>query len=93
MTVYVDTNVILRYLLGDHRDMSSAATELFRQAGRGEIRLRIEPIILAECCCVLQGKIYARYFPSRHSIADPLIRLILLPGVESDNPVWLIETL
>jgi predicted nucleic acid-binding protein len=91
--VYLDANVILRFLLGDHPQMFEAAKALFKQAERQEIRLFVDPVTLAECCFVLGGKAYASRFPSKKVVADALTRVLFLPGVEAENPVALVEAL
>ncbi|MBX6395524.1 MAG: PIN domain-containing protein [Alicyclobacillaceae bacterium] len=89
-TLMLDANVILRFLLNDHVSMSPAATRLFEEAERGKIELFLDPLVMAECCYVLQGPVYR--FP-RRQIADVLTRLVLLDGVESDDPVRIVEAL
>lgn len=91
-TAYLDANIILRFLLDDHPQMSEAARHLFHSAARQEIRLLVEPVTVEECCFVLTGKYYASRFASKQVIADILTRLLFLPGVEADT-VILMETL
>lgn len=91
-TAYLDANIILRFLLDDHPQMSEAARHLFHAAERQEVRLLVDPVTLEECCFVLTGKYYASRFASKQVIADILTRLLFLPGVEADT-VILMETL
>ena len=91
--VYLDTNVILRFLLGDHPELSPKAKSIFKMAEENEICLLIEPVILAECCYVLGGKLYADKFPSKQVIAETLTKLLFLTGVNSTDQMLLTEVL
>jgi predicted nucleic acid-binding protein len=91
--VYLDANVILRFLLGDHPELFAKSKAIFKMAERNEIRLLVEPVILAECCFVLRGKMYADRFSSKHLIADALTQVLYLSGVETENQVMLTEAL
>ena len=68
----LDTNLIVRFLTGDHPTMSPAAAELFRQCALGKIDLLLEPAILAESIFVLVGY----YRRPRGDVADALHDLI-----------------
>jgi predicted nucleic acid-binding protein len=92
-TVFLDTNVILRFLLRDHPTLSPAARELFAMAERDELQLFVDPVVLGECCFVLGGKAYTEEFPSKQEIADRLSRVLLLNGIVSYNLLELVETL
>ena len=92
-TVYLDSNVVLRFLLRDHPTLSPAARELFALAEREELQLFIDPVALGECCLVLGGKAYTEEFQSKQEIADCLSRVLLLGGIVSYNLLELVETL
>lgn len=53
---YVDANVILRFLTGDPPQMAERAASLFRAVEQGELRLIVEPIVLAEVVWVITGR-------------------------------------
>ncbi len=55
MPDYIDTNVILRFLTGDPPGMAEQAAALFAAVERGEITLRIEPVVIAETVWVLKS--------------------------------------
>ncbi len=78
----LDTNVILRLLLNDHPTLSGRALDVFRRAERGEQRLVLVPLIVAECCYVLKGPVYRM---DRAVIADILIEVLLFEGVECEE--------
>lgn len=82
MKVLLDTNVVLRFVLRDHESMSAAAYRLFAQAASGEVQLVLDPVIVAECCFVLSGKVYAY---AKRDIAMVMGKLVLLDGVVVDD--------
>ena len=88
--VFMDSTVLLRYLLNDDEEMSSIASELFEQAGNGEITLHIEPTVISECCTILSGPSYK--IP-RQKISNVLTRLTLLDGVTTEYPTRLAQAL
>lgn len=62
----VDTNVIVRFLVGDNRQQLSQAKEWFQEAEKGKRRLVIKSIVVAEACFVLESV----YEKSRQEISD-----------------------
>jgi predicted nucleic-acid-binding protein len=74
----VDTNLIVRYLVQDHKKHARAAAELFEACDRGEIVIVVLPVVLAECVFVLESF----YKQPRADIASVLGRLLSSPGVE-----------
>ncbi|OGG34897.1 hypothetical protein A3G68_04460 [Candidatus Gottesmanbacteria bacterium RIFCSPLOWO2_12_FULL_42_10] len=62
----VDTNIILRYLVGDDKLQQQKAQTIFQKAKDGKISLVIKPLIVAEACFVLES-FYQR---GREEIAD-----------------------
>jgi predicted nucleic acid-binding protein len=74
----VDTNLIVRYLVQDHEKHAKAAGRLFDACDRGDIKVVVLPVVLAECVFVLESF----YGHRRADIASALARLISSPGVE-----------
>ena len=74
----VDTNLIVRYLVGDHDKHAKAAANLFAACDRGEVTIHVLPVVLAECVFVLESF----YDQPRANIASALARFISSPGVE-----------
>ncbi|OGG19284.1 hypothetical protein A3D78_01280 [Candidatus Gottesmanbacteria bacterium RIFCSPHIGHO2_02_FULL_39_14] len=66
MEQIVDTNIILRYLVGDDKQQQQEANVLFQKAEKGITSLLIKPLIIAEACFVLESF----YKKSREEIAD-----------------------
>jgi len=74
----VDTNLVVRYLVQDHKKHAEAAERLFERCDRGEVTLVLLPVVLAECVFVLESF----YKHPRGDIGRVLISLITSPGVE-----------
>lgn len=51
----LDTNVLLRFLVGDNKSQQIQAIEWFRQAEKGEIKIIVVPLVIAETCFVLES--------------------------------------
>ncbi|NCN82407.1 MAG: type II toxin-antitoxin system VapC family toxin [Candidatus Pacebacteria bacterium] len=51
----VDTNILVRFLVGDNKSQQELAKEWFKQAQSGKIKLILKPIVLAETSFVLQS--------------------------------------
>jgi len=74
----VDTNLIVRYLVQDHKKHAKAAGRLFDACDRGEVVIVVLPVVLAECVFVLESF----YEHPRGDIASALAKFISSPGVE-----------
>lgn len=55
MIELVDTNVILRYLVGDDKELYSKAQILFKEGESGKRKLHIKAVVIAEACFVLES--------------------------------------
>ncbi|WP_067936255.1 PIN domain-containing protein [Alicyclobacillus kakegawensis] len=89
--VYLDANIILRFLLGDDPKMFEEARSIFKSAEQQEISLMVDPVTLAKCCSFLAGQ--TARFPSKKVVTDALTKVLFLPGVQAENPVALVEAL
>lgn len=76
----LDTNPILRFLTNDDDIQSPIAYQLFEKAVKGEITLVLSPLVIAECCWVLESR---RYAYSKGEIALNLSRLISANGIRT----------
>ena len=88
MTYLIDSNVIIRFLVGDHPEHLVIATEIFSRIEQEEYEVEILESVLMEVLFVLT-KFYK--LPKRDVIED-LKKIIALRGVTGDK-VLLIETL
>ncbi len=75
--MFLDTNIVLRHLLGDHPDHSPRATAFLQRIEEGEIQVRIADTIVFEVVFTLER----RYRLPKASIRDAIVPLIDLQGV------------
>lgn len=87
--VWLDTNVVLRFLTGQPPELFRRARRLMRRAADGEITVRVTHVALAETVWVL-GSFYGRE-PS--AIADTLRSFVLADGVKVDDPDTVLDAL
>jgi predicted nucleic-acid-binding protein len=74
----VDTNLVVRHLVQDHKEHAKKAELLFTACDRGELTLVVLSSVLAECVFVLESF----YKHSRRDIAEALTGLLTSAGVE-----------
>lgn len=55
MIEMVDTNILVRMLIGDVKDQKVKAITIFEQAEKGKRKLSIKSVVLAETCFVLES--------------------------------------
>jgi predicted nucleic-acid-binding protein len=79
MTLLLDANVLVRFLVQDDPRQSAAATALLEKAERREVVLMLEAMVVAEVVCVLLG----RYGRSRGEVSSVLLSIIQNVGVET----------
>jgi predicted nucleic-acid-binding protein len=88
MVYLLDTNIIIRFLVGDHKEHLEIAIDIFKKVESGEYKVEIiEPVIM-EAFFVLV-KFYK--IPKKDVISD-LKKIIALQGVVG-NKIVLFETL
>lgn len=85
----MDANVILRFLLADHPELSPRASALFERAAAAEIQLVIPPTILSDCFYALKSF----YRLPRAEIAGSLLDVLALPGVSALEEQVVLEAL
>lgn len=73
----LDANILLRYLTGDPEALADRARLLLERAERGEVRLILTPLTVAECVWVLKS-FYKRPLPA---IAAALQQVMALDGL------------
>ncbi len=87
--VLLDTNIVVRFLLWDVPTHGAIAKSLFEACDRGELRLELLPVVLAEVVFVLESF----YEIPRPQIAKQLMLLIQIPGLMIDNSPIHLEAL
>jgi len=85
----LDTNIIIRFLTGDHPAHSRRSRSLFARAAAGDVTLVVTDLALAETVWVLQS-FYKRH---RDEIAAALKDLIESAGSEVKNKAVLLSAL
>lgn len=89
MALLIDTNIIIRYLVGDHAEFLAKSTELFEQVEQGNTEIIILDSVVMEAFFVLT-KFYQ--LPKAEIIED-LKTIVAFTGVINDDKFQIIETL
>ncbi|MEW5959922.1 MAG: PIN domain-containing protein [Chloroflexota bacterium] len=79
--LWVDANVVLRFLTGEPEPMAARAARLMVQAEQGEISLFIAPLVLAEIIWVLKSF----YRHPMAAIAEAILALVSADGIEVED--------
>jgi predicted nucleic acid-binding protein len=74
---FLDTNILLRHLAGDHPQLSPKATALLGRVERGDLTVRISDLVIFETVFSLQRA----YRVPREQIVAALAPVIELPGI------------
>ena len=69
---FLDTNIILRYLIKDNHSQYKQAKTWFKKAEKGSVKLIITPVVVAESCFVLESF----YKTPRSEITDKFLVLL-----------------
>ncbi len=85
----LDTNVIVRFLTGDHPTHSPRSRNLLARAASGEVTLVLTDVALAETAWVLQSF----YSLDRAAIAAALKGVIESTGIEVNDKTVLLSAL
>lgn len=76
-TVFVDSNVFVRFLAKDDRGQGGQAADLFRSAAEGHMRLLTGPPVLFEIAWTLR----AAYGKDKQTVLDVLASIASWPGL------------
>lgn len=86
---FLDTNVIIRFLLQDNKILFKKAKAIFKKAENGFYKLYIDEIVVAECIWLLSSF----YKSSKEETIQMLIKIISFDFVICDNKNLLIDTM
>jgi predicted nucleic-acid-binding protein len=86
--LWLDANVILRFLTKDPPEMVERSARLMAKAARGEVSLYISSLVLAEIIWVLKS--FYQY--SMTAIAHVIISLVSAPGIAVDHRELIVRT-
>ncbi len=79
---FIDSNVLLRYLLGDHPQQSNSARALIQSIAEGKLGAWTTELVISEMVYVLSGPVVGR---ERREIAEALQDLLEIPGLRLDG--------
>lgn len=80
MRKFLDTNIVLRYLLADHPIQSPKAKRFLEKIEKGEEKVVTTPLVIAEVVYVLEST-----GASRQKISKALLKIISLRGLQVTN--------
>jgi len=86
---FLDTNVIIRFLLCDNKILFKKAKTIFKKAENGFYKLYIDEIVVAECIWLLSSF----YKSSKNKTIQMLIKIVSFDFVICDNKNLLIDTM
>lgn len=81
MDSIIDTNVLIRFLVGDNKKQKEQAIKWFKEATKGERTIIIKPIVIAETVFVLESF----YKHSREDIASTLVPFLAMPVLKVEE--------
>lgn len=87
--LWVDANVLLRFLTGEPEGLAERSARLMRRAEAGDVRLVLSPLVVAEIVWVLKSF----YGHSYTEIARVVVPLLSADGVEVDQREVLIQAI
>jgi predicted nucleic acid-binding protein len=87
--LWVDANVLLRFLTGEPEGMAERSARLMQRAEAGEVRLVLSPLVVAEIVWVLKSF----YGHSYVDIARVVVPLLSADGVEIDQREVMIQAI
>lgn len=89
MVYLLDTNVILRFLIGDNEEHLKLSTKIFEQIEQGSLKVEILSSVLMEVFFVL----IKFYKISKSEVISDLKTILSLEGVVNKDKIILFETL
>jgi len=75
--LFLETNIFLRHLRGDHPDFSPRATALLQRIEQGSLKVRTADTVIFETVFTLE-RVYKK---SKEAIRNAFLPLIELPGI------------
>ncbi len=85
----IDTNVVLRYLLGDHKRFSPKAASFMQDLAQGLKKAEIPPIVVVECIYVMEKF----YEIPKSEIVDKLSRILNTKGIVNPDKSEILNAL
>ena len=88
-SVFVDTNVFLRYLTNDDSGRAARAGRLFHDAVSGRVTLRTSALVIAEMVWTLESF----YGLPKSQIAETVEKILNTPNLECDDSARILQAL
>ena len=85
----IDTNVILRYLLGDHKTFSPKAKAFMELVSQGIKKAEIPSVVIVECVYVMEKF----YKIPKNEIVDTLNKILNFIGIINQDKSEILEAL
>lgn len=85
----IDTNVILRFLLGDHKSFSPKATAFMELISRGAKKAEIPCVVIVECVYVMEKF----YKIPKNELVDSLTKILNFRGISNPDKSEIIQAL
>lgn len=86
---FIDTNILLRFLLKDHKLHYPLARKIFKKAEEGKISIWITDVVILEVIWTLKSL----YKYGNTTIREKIDAIISLPNIEVKNKNMLIQAL
>jgi len=77
----LDTNVLVRFLVGDNTKQQAQAVTWFKEATAGTRKISVHPMVIAETVFVLESF----YKHSRETIATSLLPFVAMPVLHVEH--------
>jgi len=85
----IDTNVILRFLLGDHHEFSPKAATFMLNVAQGIFKAEMLDVVVVECVYVMEKF----YRIPRKEITNKLIKILNFSGIINSHRSELLQAL
>ena len=85
----IDTNVILRYLLDDHKRFSPRAKTFFQDVAGGLKKAELTSVVVTECVYVMEKF----YEIPKNEIVDKLSRILNIKGIVNPDKSEILDAL
>lgn len=74
---FIDTNILVRFIAGDHPQLQTATAALLETIERGELEVQCPSTVIADAVYVLSSK--ANHDLERQEVSDTLSAIVRLP--------------
>ena len=85
----IDTNVVLRYLLADHKHFSPKAKAFMQDVAKGLKKAEISSVVIVECVYVMEKF----YEIPKNEVADKLSRILNIKEIVNSDKSEILDAL